>query len=219
TIDSQALYFVWAGSNDYFSLADQALAGAPEDTPALISAYISNAIGHLQGSVQTLYAAGARSFLIPNMPNLGVTPFALAAGQQLSALATQTAASHNFYLSAVLGGLAGSLTDAQFFTSDTFALTTYANLDAAGAGFGNTTDMCQFNPSCTDPTSYLYWDDVHITTAAHEALAGQFAQALVPVPEMQAWAMLLAGLGLIGVAGRLRASRVQAHMGALRETT
>ena len=219
TIDSQALYFVWAGPNDYFSLADQALAGAPEDISALTSAYIANAIGHLQGSVQTLYAAGARSFLIPNLPNLGVTPFALAAGQQLSALATQTAASHNFYLSSVLSGLAGSLTDAQFFTSDTYALTTFANLDPAGAGFGNTTDMCQLNPSCTDPASYLYWDDVHITTAAHEMLAGRFAQALVPVPEAQTWAMLLAGLGLVGLAGRLRASRAQVHTGALREAT
>ncbi|OYW25933.1 MAG: hypothetical protein B7Z51_10600, partial [Methyloversatilis sp. 12-65-5] len=95
----------------------------------------------------------------------------------------------------------------------------FANVDPAGAGFGNSTDMCRFNPSCTDPASYLYWDDVHITTAAHEALAGQFAQALAPVPEVQTWAMLLAGLGLIGVAGRLRASRADAHTGALREAT
>jgi phospholipase/lecithinase/hemolysin len=219
TIDGQALYFVWAGPNDYFSLADQAVAGAPEAIPALTSAYIANAIGHLQVSVHTLYAAGARSFLIPNMPNLGVTPFALAAGPQLSALATQTSALHNFHLSGLLGGLTGSLTDARFFTSDTFALTTLANLDPAGSGYANSTDMCQFNPSCADPASYLYWDDVHITTAAHEALAGQFAQALVPVPEVQTWAMLLAGLGLIGVAGRLRVPRVQAHTAALREAT
>lgn len=219
TVDGNALYFVWAGPNDYFSLADQALAGAPEDVPTLTSAYIANAIGHLQGSVETLYAAGARSFLIPNMPNLGVTPFALAAGQQLSDLATQTAALHNTYLSGVLGVLAGSLSGVQFFTSDTFALTTVANLDPASAGYGNTTDMCQFNPACSDPSSYLYWDDVHITTAAHEALAGQFARALAPVPEAQTWAMLLAGLGLIGVAGHLRAFRAQDHTGALREAT
>lgn len=215
TLDGNALYFVWAGPNDYFSLADQALAGAPEDVPALTSAYIGNAIGHLQGSVQSLYAAGARSFLIPNMPNLGVTPFALAAGPELSSLATQTAALHNVYLGNLLAGLDASLAGAQFFTSDTFSLTTLAYQDPAGAGFANTTDMCQFNPACTDPASYLYWDDVHITTAAHAVLAGEFAQALMPVPEAQTWAMLLAGLGLIGVAARLRAKRASAHVAAL----
>ena len=55
-----------------------------------------------------------------------------------------------------------------------------------------------------DPAGYLFWDDVHITTAGHQIVAGAFAAALAPVPEAQTWAMLLAGLALLGLARRAR---------------
>ncbi|MGV2480961.1 UNVERIFIED_CONTAM: lipolytic enzyme, partial [Salmonella enterica subsp. enterica serovar Weltevreden] len=54
------------------------------------------------------------------------------------------------------------------------------------------------------PAGYLFWDDVHITTAGHQAVATAFLAAAL-VPEAERWAMLLAGLGLIGFAARRRA--------------
>jgi phospholipase/lecithinase/hemolysin len=204
-VAGDALYFIWAGPNDYFSLADRFSVTPPADVEALTSAYIGNAITHLQGSVTSLYMAGARSFLIPNMANLGVTPYAVAAGATFAAAATQVAALHNFYLDGLLDGLEASLAGAQFFTSDVFALTTQGSLDPASLGFGNSAEECQFNPACTDPSQFVYWDDVHITTAAHRAVAGQFASALAPVPEAQTWVMLLAGLGVLVIGRRLRA--------------
>jgi phospholipase/lecithinase/hemolysin len=61
-VAGDALYFIWAGPNDYFSLADRFSVTPPADVEALTSAYIGNAITHLQGSVTSLYMAGARSF-------------------------------------------------------------------------------------------------------------------------------------------------------------
>lgn len=205
SVAGDALYVIWAGPNDYFSLADRLPVTPPAEVSALTSAYIDNAITHVQGSVTSLYMAGARSFLIPNMANLGVTPYAAGVGATFATAATQVTALHNFYLDGLLDGLKASLTGAEFFTSDVFSLTTQGSVNPASLGFGNSADECQSNPACTDPSQFVYWDDVHITTAAHRAVAGQFASALAPVPEAQTWAMLLAGLGVLSIGRRLRA--------------
>lgn len=204
-VAGDALYVIWAGPNDYFSLADRLPVTPPTEVEALTSAYIGNAITHLQGSVTSLYMAGARTFLIPNMANLGVTPYAAGTGATFAAAATQLSALHNVYLDGLLDGLEASLAGAQFFTSDVFSLTTQGSLNPGSLGFGNSTDACQANPACTDSSQFIYWDEVHVTTAAHRALAGQFASALAPVPEAQTWAMILAGLGVLVIGRRLRA--------------
>lgn len=205
SVAGDALYLIWAGPNDHFSLADRLPVTPPTEVEALTSAYIGNAITHLQGSVTSLYMAGARSFLIPNMANLGVTPYAVGAGATFAAAATQVAALYNFHLDGLLDDLGASLAGAKFFTSDVFTLTTQGSLDPGSLGFGNSADECRFNPACTDPSQFVYWDDVHITTAAHRAVAGQFASALAPVPEARTWALLLAGLGVFVIGHRLRA--------------
>jgi len=74
-------------------------------------------------------------------------------------------------------------------------------------GFTNTTQGC-FDPYASSPdfsnvlggcAGYLYFDNVHPTTAGHALLADAFAAA---VPEPQTWALLL--LGLAAVAGLQR---------------
>ncbi len=196
--DGNALYFIWAGPNDYFSLADQAA------TQELAAAYVGNAITHLQTSVTNLYNAGAHNFLIPNMPNLGATPLSLSLGLDFVTAATEISIAHNASLAALLSGLDASLTGARFFTTDIFQLTTDVGDNPGNFGFANATDECRLNAACTDSSKYVYWDDVHVTTAAHAAVAGAFAAALAPVPEAQTWAMLLAGLALLGLARRVR---------------
>jgi len=215
TASASGLYFIWAGPNDYFLLS--------EATPGSVDPqdYVTNAIGNLYSSVTTLYAAGAKNFLIPNLPNLGLVPELADDDPFISLVATQISLGHNAALADLLANLDAALPDASFFTADTFALTTAVNADPQAFGFTNATDACVESVSCVDGNGagYLFWDGVHITTAAHQQVAAAFASALAPVPEAQTWAMLLAGLGLIGVAGRLRASRVRAHTGALREAT
>ena len=55
-----SLFFVWAGANDFFI------------NPSLQTG--ANAITSIAGSINALYTDGARQFLIPNLPDLSLTP-------------------------------------------------------------------------------------------------------------------------------------------------
>ena len=86
-----------------------------------------------------------------------------------------------------------------------FDLLNSAGVNPGQYGLTDVTTPCQTLAGCpADPAGYLFWDDVHITTAGHQIVAGAFAAALAPVPEAQTWAMLLAGLALLGLARRAR---------------
>ncbi len=197
---ASSLYFIWAGPNDYFLLANAA-AGPVDPTPL-----ITNAIGNLQYSVGALYAAGARDFLIPNMPNLGLTPELRELGSEAALAAAALSSAHNDALAQLLEELDAALPDASFRSADAYGMTTAAFMNPAAYGFTNVTGSCVESVPCIglNGQGYLFWDGVHVTTAAHERLAGSFAAALAPVPEVQTWAMLLAGIGLIGAARRFR---------------
>jgi cholinesterase len=56
--DPNALYFVWGGANDLLT-RDSPVAGAQ----------------NIAGYVAELAMDGATHFLVPNLPNLGLTPF------------------------------------------------------------------------------------------------------------------------------------------------
>lgn len=194
TADTNALYFVWAGPNDFFLPASM----LNPDTSA-------NALGNLQLSITTLYDAGARSFLVPNMANLGLTPALLAEGSLASGLATYRSVEYNTGLALMIGQLAQNLAGAQFHTADVFGLLNSASVNPGKYGLTDVITPCQTLAGCpADPAGYLFWDDVHITTAGHQLVAGAFAAALAPVPEAQTWAMLLAGLALLGLTRRAR---------------
>jgi phospholipase/lecithinase/hemolysin len=57
-------------------------------------------------------------------------------------------------------------------------------------------------PACT-PDSWLFWDGIHPTAACHRMIADA-AYNVAAVPEPETYAMLLAGLGLLGLAARRR---------------
>lgn len=196
-LDPNALYLVWAGPNDYF-LPESLL--SPNTVP--------NAISNLGTGLTQLYNAGARNFLVPNMANLGLTPAMQAEGPLAAGLASLRSAEHNAALAQLLGTLDQSLALADFRTVDVFGLLNSAALNPDQYGLSNTDTPCQTTPGCAgNPSGYLFWDGVHITTAAHQVVGHAFAAALVP--EAESWAMLVAGLGVLGVARRLQASGVR----------
>jgi phospholipase/lecithinase/hemolysin len=63
------------------------------------------------------------------------------------------------------------------------------------------TDPCLVGlMSCSNPNQYLFWDDLHPTTAADQLLAAQFERAVTPEPST----LLMLGTGIAGIAGALR---------------
>lgn len=203
------LYFVWGGPNDYFLPASIA-------TPEAVGASVNNAIGNLQSALTGLYAAGARDFLVPNMADLGLTPSFIEEGAAAAALGSAVSAAHNSALALMLEQLDLNLADARFRTVDVSGLLNAAALDPGQYGLTNIDTPCQTTAGCpANPAGYLFWDDVHITTAGHQAVATAFLAAAL-VPEAESWAMLLAGLGVLGVARRLQRKRPTDDTVALR---
>ena len=169
---THALFTIWSGANDYLFY------GATDVSPV---------VANIVRAIETLHSFGARNFLVPNLPDLGLTPLSQArsAGPFHSFLTL----AHNAELSEALDGLAARLPDARIMRVDVHtlmhdllragsiaAMPPATELLAPGSG---ASDCLLRDPSaCPDvklSTSLpplMFWDALHPTTYAHE-LVGQ----------------------------------------------
>jgi phospholipase/lecithinase/hemolysin len=165
--DPNALYVVWAGANDY-------LGGQVTDP--------TKPVTNLSNAVTTLFQAGARNFLVANLPSLGATPLAVSRGEQTSNGLNQLTAGHNFLLSQSFNQL-NSLPGINLKGLDVASLFDTAIKNPSTFGFTNVNAPCLVNsplfhtpsPStpisiCSNPDQYLFWDDIHPTSAAHKVI-------------------------------------------------
>lgn len=176
-----SLVMLWAGPNDVFN----ALALNQDMT-----ATINNAIGNLGNSIVQLYGLGARHILMPNMPDLGKTPFGLGSGDPMGM--TAISVGFNLGLDSLIGGMEGLFSGLDIIDFDAFSFVNDAIADPGKYGFANVSSMCLLGATaCADPDSYLFWDSVHPTTAAHRFLGDAFMAA---VPEPGSMALMMAAL-------------------------
>ena len=178
--DPRALYTVWGGANDLFQITN------PAQAPAVIGSAVTDQIG----IVTSLKQAGAEYVLVPNLPDIGSTPGFIDRG---AAARVQGTALSNAYNSALYGGLKQAGID--FIPLDTYTLLREIIASPGMYGFSNVTGR-----ACTVPSSltcsplayvrpdaastYLFADDVHPTTAAHQML-GQYAISILEGPRLQ----------------------------------
>lgn len=197
---TDGLFFVWGGANDLGINFARGLDADP-NVPLDAAARIGQAL-------DLLYGAGARHFLVPNLPDLGQTP-----GGAGNPFATGATVLFNQALEAQLASRRLLWADAQVLSFDTFALFNQIVLNAGQYGFANVSQPCYVGPLlgagvpqslCLDDDAYVFWDSSHPTASAHALLGQGFAdavqQASVPEPTL-----LL--LTLVGVAGVLRRRR------------
>lgn len=172
--DPNALYFVWGGSNDYLI----------HDSPV-------QAARNIGGYVNMLAAAGGRNFLVPNLPDLGLTPSARMDGEV--SLAHDYSVVFNTELANQLGSLDGTLPGVSIHRFDTFALLNDVAQNPVNYGFTDVTNPCftLLGITCGNPEGHLFWDDFHPTTHGHAILGAAFAAA---VPEPAAIFMFMLGL-------------------------
>ncbi|HEX6113084.1 MAG TPA: SGNH/GDSL hydrolase family protein, partial [Geminicoccaceae bacterium] len=167
------LYVLWIGAED---LRDAL--GNPGNALAIITA----ALGATAHNVQKLYMAGARSFLVLNLPDLGATPALRALGPGAQQAATGLTVLYNEELETVLGQLR-MLPGILIVRFDVFGGLNALIADPDLAGLTNVTESCitpfVFRRAiCQQPHNYLFWDFIHPTKAGHEYLAEQ-VQALL----------------------------------------
>jgi phospholipase/lecithinase/hemolysin len=182
SIDASTLVVLWAGANDVFS----SLSSDP--TGASLPTTLFSALGNLQASVLALYADGARTILLPNMPDIGKTPFGIGLGPAAAASLTGAVQGFDAGLSALDLALEAALPGLDIIDFDTFGALNEVIAHPATYGLSNVTDACLSSAAC-NPNTYLFWDSVHPTTLVDGVLANGFAAA-VPEPPMTALVVL-----------------------------
>ena len=201
--DGRALYTVWGGANDLLAI------GTPAQAPAVIGAAVTNQIG----IVSTLKSAGANYVMVPNLPDIGLTPLARSQGAVGMATYTGVAKAYN---DALYGGLKQA--NIEFIPLDTFGLLQEIVANPGAYGFTNATA-----PACTvassiacNPTSlvspnanytYVFADGIHPSGATH-AMLGQYAVSVLEAPRNQQ--ILTHSAQTVG---RARADQVSMHLG------
>ncbi len=186
--DPNALYVILGGAND--------INDALKD-PATAAVNIINGAIAIDAMIDALYAAGARNLLVGNLPDIGKTPLAAAAGPAVVAGATALTDVFNGTLSALLSADVAGHAGLSLDRLDLHTLLDAAVASPAAFGFTNVTDPCKLGatgapgPVCATPDSFLFWDAFHPSARGHELIA---ATALAAVPEPAALLLVVAGL-------------------------
>ncbi len=188
-VPASTLFTLWIGGNDVFAHVEN------DDpiTPAQVAANVSTA-------VTNLYNAGGRSFLIPNLPPIGLSPDYLNDPIK-GPKATTFANGYNAQLDLSLDALSGSLPGIHIIKLDINQIFLDVIANPAAYGLTNVTQRAYTpfpgeNPPAPygsvvgNPDQYLYWDSAHGTTAVNLVIADAAFQA---VPEPSTMALLLVG--------------------------
>ncbi len=153
--NSEALYILWAGANDYL--------GGQMTTPV-------HPVTNLSQAIESLYQVGARHILVFNLPELGDTPLARHSEGVSSSQLNQLSNAHNALLKTAVAELRQSLRGIQLGLVDIQGLFKMVIANPRQFGLTNVTDSC-IVVACSDSDQYLFWDQLHPTTYAHQIIA------------------------------------------------
>ncbi len=158
------LLIVYGGGNDLL-----AAVGHPR-----AQSMVDAAVAALQGIVTDLAARGAKDILVPNLPDVGITPAIRGQGGRAASEAARLSERFNSGLDQVLDGLT-AYPGLRLHRLDVHAMAERVRSDPASLAFTNIATLCNHRSACE---GYLFWDTVHPTTQAHQRLAEAAFQAL-----------------------------------------
>ena len=182
TPNASQLFTIWGGANDFLN--------GGQTNPYIPAENIAT-------EITTLALAGAKQFIVPNLPLLGSLPatssYPAPIPQELNALTE----AFNSILQAEAIQL-GQAFGIKIQILDVYGLTGNVMSDPSKYGFTNvTTDAVQDNYG-TSAKGYLFWDPVHPTTDADSLIAA------AAVPEPSSVVLLAIALGGLAVSTRFR---------------
>ena len=169
TADPNDIFVIWAGANDIFF---GARAGEAD--------FIPKALAGIGWSIEALYNAGARKFVVLDLPPLGQTPF-FNTNPALSMQLDGAASSFNFGIASLASSLRKKLPQARIADvriSALFRLIASAprlfgiqNVRESATIFDPLTGIGLEPTPGADPRRYLFWDSVHPTAQASTTIA------------------------------------------------
>jgi phospholipase/lecithinase/hemolysin len=177
--DPQALYFLWAGPNDFFEGINM------YSKQTAITAGSNNL-----KAIRALYARGSRHFLIPLMPDLSLTPQSAAFEKQDAGYRDTARLRSEEYKAELLRAFEQARAEMPGID-----IRTYDNLEAmreslprfAAQGM-NVTEACYTGKLqagqtvrvvCPDPQNHFFWDKNHPTERIGREIGAAFAKAAV----------------------------------------
>jgi phospholipase/lecithinase/hemolysin len=185
-VNSLALNFdatlctVWSGANDLIQGVTNGLNEVSWNK--LVNAGVTD-IGR---ALDLLYESGARHFLVFNLPDLSKTPAGLAFPAEVRIFAQGKVILFNTKLAVAVAAFRKSKPKAHVAFVDAFTLLDQILADPAADGFTNVTSdaLADFGePAFDGPAAdYLFWDEIHPTTKAHEIISQWATNALAAGP-------------------------------------
>ncbi|WP_081822156.1 autotransporter domain-containing protein [Acidocella facilis] len=171
---------LWGGANNYFAYA-AAVQANPAAATALVTQGVTTTITQLTQDTTALINLGARMLIVPNLPDLGLTPNFNTTAQGV-ALGDAFSQAHDAALPTEMQ-LLHQGTGANIIVLNTEALLNRVVAQPSLYGFSNVTNACLYTVSCVTGSiatqnSYLFWDNVHPTTHAQQIIAEYAAASL-----------------------------------------
>ena len=165
TLPADALFTIWIGGNDFL--------GGNTD-------YVGSA-DNVRMALDDLADFGAESILILNLPDLGAIP-RNNGDAQTSAGATALSEGFNAELKSNVDAFQIDNPEVTVYYMDIYALFQDIVEDPGKYGLSNADSVCPNYLVADDfeNDGYLFWDDIHPTTEAHEEIAARVTELVTP---------------------------------------
>ncbi|CAF1406977.1 unnamed protein product [Adineta steineri] len=158
----RTLYVIWAGGNDYLHNR---------------TASASSITRSLSNATKDLLMLGAKSIIIFNQPPLQALP--LLRYSTAESILIDLTSQYNTNLSVYITKLQNEYEKSSIKLFDLNALISKVLDSGAPYGIVNTVDPCWSSQvvnssNCSNPNSYVFFDNVHFTNRIHQLIADQF---------------------------------------------
>lgn len=175
---ASSVYVLFIGSND---VRDAIESFSTDPSGAVAAQIVANALAAVGDNMTALASAGAKQFLVLNVPDLSLVPAVRLQGAQVQRVANYLSNEYNKGLAQIMASLKTSY-DVDIKAVDIFALLRDVVANPKQYELSNVLDSCITpgvinNAVCAKPDSYLFWDGIHPTRKIHEVIT-EAAEAL-----------------------------------------